>query len=453
MQSTPVRGGLGAEMERESNEAALLAEVAALKSENVKFEGECYRLQQLLDEKKKHCDVLLDQDKQSQEHILEWQEHCLSSEKLISMLKERLEAIRKELREQDVLKEDLHADLQVVQEDLKTFKIESKQDQCKISELLQNLEDVQLQNMKLRKVCASQEMDLGSSRAELASLRASVSNYRVQETQHKSAIRSLEDEVRHLQHVKNRLFNMGTHYAPGYESPPENRSTYSKTSPIRSKLSPPPSLSGHAHSPSHTHSSPVALTQHAEDPSVLVTPDDRPLTRRKWLESSDPGLFGVTPTNYDLDEAKKLSKVLQFSPSTRGSGSVTPVTGRAKGLTFDIHLDPLASSVLKAIKDGKISTDNSFHRKHVARSEMGEAERIKKHAEVVIDAERRLDRLLAEKESLESALRRAPRIGLRTGREARQIQIDREERLEDVVQELGSVRMILRQHHVLGNKK
>lgn len=66
---------------------------------------------------------------------LEWQEHCLSSEKLISMLKERLEAIRKELREQDVLKEDLHADLQVVQEDLKTFKIESKQDQCKISEV------------------------------------------------------------------------------------------------------------------------------------------------------------------------------------------------------------------------------------------------------------------------------------------------------------------------------
>ena len=66
---------------------------------------------------------------------LEWQEHCVSAEKLTAALKERLEAVRQELKEQGTVKEELQSDLLATREELKTFKIRSKQDQYKINEV------------------------------------------------------------------------------------------------------------------------------------------------------------------------------------------------------------------------------------------------------------------------------------------------------------------------------
>ena len=59
----------------------------------------------------------------------------MSSERLTAVLKERLEATRKELQEQDVLKEEMRADLEATREDLKTFKAQSSQDQYKINQV------------------------------------------------------------------------------------------------------------------------------------------------------------------------------------------------------------------------------------------------------------------------------------------------------------------------------
>ena len=59
----------------------------------------------------------------------------MSSEKLTAMLKERLEATRKELQEQSMLKEEMEADLLTTREDLKTARIQNKQDQFKMNEV------------------------------------------------------------------------------------------------------------------------------------------------------------------------------------------------------------------------------------------------------------------------------------------------------------------------------
>ena len=50
----------------------------------------------------------------------EWREHCASSDKLVDMLKERLEVTKLELQEQDTLKDEIDGDLQGMRKALKT---------------------------------------------------------------------------------------------------------------------------------------------------------------------------------------------------------------------------------------------------------------------------------------------------------------------------------------------
>lgn len=51
---------------------------------------------------------------------------------------------------------------------------------------------------------------------------------------------------------------------------------------------------------SHTHQSVT------KEPPIQITPD-KLLTRRKWLESSDPSLFGTTPNSYSTDKSNRDS--------------------------------------------------------------------------------------------------------------------------------------------------
>ena len=51
------------------------------------------------------------------------------------MLKERLEGIRKEVQDQDHHRGQLQADLQTAREDLKVFKVQSKQEKHKMNEV------------------------------------------------------------------------------------------------------------------------------------------------------------------------------------------------------------------------------------------------------------------------------------------------------------------------------
>jgi len=69
--------------------------------------------------------------------------------------------------------------------------------------------------------------------------------------------------------------------------------------------------------------------------------------------------------------------------------------------------------------------------------------------QVVAEAEQRLASLHSEKEKLESALQRAPKSGGRITLQAKQSQLEMERRLDDVVKEMGSVRMLLRNHRAL----
>lgn len=445
-----------------ASNAAALAELGTLKAENSRLEDQCGKLQKLVKEKKKQCDELLDQEKQAEGHILEWQDHCMSSEKLITMLKERLESGRKEVQEQDVLKEKLQADLQAVKqdlhavrEDLKMYKLQSKQDKHKMNELFQNFEALQQENLKLREVNNSYEAELKASRTEGAALKASIGNYKVIEARYKGTIHTLEDEVRHLEHIKNRMHSMGTHYQLGYSTTQELTETKHKTqSPAaypshKPKHSPPQQPASHTQQPaSHTQQQPHPVEQKASS----VTPEQS-LTKRKWLETSDPSLFGGTPSKHRGREGSQKSSKEPIRHST-------PIKEKEKGLdssAYECEFDSVAQSAIKAVRDGKIVSESSFQHKNVSsKLEMSTGEktdRTIRFVEVVSDAEHKLDRLLAEKEMLESSLRRAPRAGLRSSREIRQIQFDMEERLEDVMHDIGSARKLLRQHHALGNRK
>lgn len=71
---------------------------------------------------------------------MEWQEHCASSEKLITTLKDRLEATRNELQERDVLNQEMQFDLQRMAEDLRISRMERNRDLEKIDEVRESVQ-------------------------------------------------------------------------------------------------------------------------------------------------------------------------------------------------------------------------------------------------------------------------------------------------------------------------
>lgn len=88
------------------------------------------------------------------------------------------------------------------------------------------------------------------------------------------------------------------------------------------------------------------------------------------METSDPSLFGTTPTKHGSGR-KEDSHKPKREPSIRHS---TPIKEKAKGLNhsaYERELDTLTGSVIKSVKEGKIVAESSFQRKNVtAKMEM-----------------------------------------------------------------------------------
>lgn len=66
---------------------------------------------------------------------LEWQRRCESSEKIIEVLQDRLESARRQLQDQDVLKEQLQTELKIVAEELQIIRTQREQDLEKIDKV------------------------------------------------------------------------------------------------------------------------------------------------------------------------------------------------------------------------------------------------------------------------------------------------------------------------------
>ena len=96
-----------------------------------------------------------------------------------------------------------------------------------------------------------------------------------------STILRLEEEVRHLQHVNNRLNSLSTHYQFGCVCvcglSSLNAVSFSSQHPIsRDKTTPP---------------SPPPITYNTASTPPSPSPITSKIARRKWLEASDPGLI------------------------------------------------------------------------------------------------------------------------------------------------------------------
>jgi len=209
-----------------------------------------------------------------------------------------------------------------------------------------------------------------------------------------STIRKLEDEIRHLEHVNNRLHSQSTHY--------ETRLVHCNSSlpcfmycdiyiyiccDVYSWQAA-DSTSSHPvkHSPKQqqrsTHRSPVQLSQqpHINTTTQSSGTPNRPLTRKKWLESSIPGLmFGG---EHEKDELLPPSTCRQFtelytiipltlitarmpsrmSPGANNERPLKQVPGRADNKErAPTRYDPNEMSVdaaLKAMKDGSLVTSS-----------------------------------------------------------------------------------------------
>ena len=149
-----------------------------------------------------------------------------------------------------------------------------------------------------------------------------------------STIQKLEDKIRHLEHVNNRLHGQATHYSLGsvYHShfvsllslalrncsPSHSRTSSYPNTPDDDKLWRRPRSAAHTPSSSHppqTPTSPLSTpppplrhphtstlpqtptsSTHHQAPRPSDSSKSSPLNRRKWLQPSDPGLILGSPS-------------------------------------------------------------------------------------------------------------------------------------------------------------
>ena len=210
-----------------------------------------------------------------------------------------------------------------------------------------------------------------------------------------SHIHKLEDRVRHLEHINNRLHGQATHYSLGsFPNSPDNAKIHH-----------------HTHSPSHsphkTHKSTVTTSPgpssrhtHHQTPlpmnhSQIQTQESKssPLNRRKWLEPSDPGLILGTstvttppPLHHHRSHTPHQSNTMTSSPLLQSTGQTivqecsdigsgndgedptsltrqSYINGISKrdeyGSKVDDDDSTLVTSTLSAIQRGKIRVDKT----------------------------------------------------------------------------------------------
>lgn len=330
---------------------------------------------------------------------------------------------------------------------LDAYQEQRAQDLESVEQLLKEFEVLQRDDEQLHATNLSLENTVAELNEEINVLRSAVNKYKTAEAQYKSTIHGLEDEVRHLRHVNNRLHGQATHYSL---SSSDNKST--------------------PHEPGSTPSRPRSSPHyHAQTPPSATPPRTEPtssaqrLTRRKWLEPSEPGLiFGNEPQQKeDTENQVPQSKTKLRSPSYVGleerRPSVQDAVQSDKGgvsATAD-----LAESSLRSIRSGNIlaADSNKAHKKTKAgpistekySGDMTSLEKcVERNLQVVANAEQKMAELQKEREQLQSALQRVPRSG-RTTLHEKQDQLHMEARLDEVDKEIGAIRMTLKSHHAL----
>ena len=144
---------------------------------------------------------------------------------------------------------------------------------------------------------------------------------------------------------------------------PSSSTTTTKHSPY---LSP----SSHHHHPGSpvAPSTPQKQQQRKDQPPILmVTPTDRPLTRKKWLESSDPGLFGGSspaPSNHRDRPVREMNNRFKTSSPEKSRTKRSPHYDPQAVSRGDRGVDFLTNSVLEAIRDGRIRTGDTGNTQH-----------------------------------------------------------------------------------------
>ncbi|XP_070571439.1 M-phase phosphoprotein 9-like [Ptychodera flava] len=165
-------------------------------------------------------------------------------------------------------------------------------------------------------------------------------------------------------------------------------------------------------------------------------------TARSAMSNSSPR---TTPTSNKRRSPQ--SRVSDSNAATRLDFSSTPRTD--VGTPADAVLERVKTGVYTASpryeKTSKKSKESPEQRKHANNSESEIMQRIRK----IRETEKRLDELIEEKKQLESSLSRIPNSGPRATPQTRRDQEKIEKRLDDIASELGTIRMILRKHHVI----
>ncbi|XP_003389437.1 PREDICTED: myosin-M heavy chain-like [Amphimedon queenslandica] len=344
--------------------------------------------------------LLKEQMSKMKRSLTHFEEERKSQNKLMSSLHYQLSGAINQLREQEDIKEELTKQLHTLRMELDDV----KQKDAEKKELYKNKEvenaELRDENSFLREDVKVLERQLKNLQDETLQLQSLMDRQRIQTEQYQSALAMMDDELQRLRLIER------------YPSPQQYLRSLD-----RNKTPPPPchTPSPPHHAPSTTsHTSPP--THHAPAFNYTTSPkvQRRPLTRKRWLETSENGfIFGTPP-----------QKELQVSPqnTTKSATQLSPV-----------------DAALDAIRTKRVTTASP----PAVRKRQGLEERVEERLRITREAEQRLTVLQKEKAELESFLQRGPPNN-RVTAEYMQRKNETERKLDHVLKEIGAVRMIIR---------
>jgi chromosome segregation ATPase len=188
---------------------------ARLAADNEQLKAKCTDMESRLHQCNMVNRALEKQLEKQKEYWLEWQAQAEVYTHTISVLQDKLGACRTQLKQQDGMVEQLQADLQMSVGEIQFWKEQQVQEAGKFKKLCVEFEELQTNNERLESSQASLREELMSARRELGRTEAAAKASAAKEGGLKSTIQKLEDKIRHLEHVNNRLHGQATHYSLG----------------------------------------------------------------------------------------------------------------------------------------------------------------------------------------------------------------------------------------------
>jgi hypothetical protein len=387
-------------------------------------------------------------------HVLEDGHGESVSDQMSVVLQNRLDEERRRLQEVQSLRRKLEeevsqlkSDLARQEQDISELHREKKSVEHNLQQVLMELETSYHENRELHAENMSLVHQLHDSDEQQTLLRAHVRKLEIELQNCKSTVAQLEDEMRQFHRKQNRDHSMSSQQTfristgkeqleePGWETPVKD---------VSQRRTPP-----------QPHTVPAARDRvtkvdtrnlyHTSGPtaSSKTTPlsSSLPVSRRKWLESSDAGLITGIPA---------------YRSSTPQTDSVQYYSTSSPPLKYSSS--DLTTSALEAVRRGQVMAKEAWHpqadtppnsdnfEEEPTSHQMSFEEKVKEQLKEVAEAEKRLDKLRAEKQQLESVLNHIPR---RTTMQLKSKRMKTEQRLEEVDREIGHVRIFLRSHRAL----